>query len=406
MDRSRSCPDGAGRRPTKRWSHRTVRPEETLKRLTPVISAIGITRIADVTGLDRIGIPVFQAVRPLGRLLTVSQGKGATAAAAKVSAAMESIEIWHAENLVLEGIRSTRARLGTAAHIDPALVRKTNWAGPLGDPEFCWVPARDMATGETVLVPRDVADLDFTRDADPAWLRRNTTGLAGGNTFAEAQAWALAEVIERACRAEFGRMDAQQQAARRLDPRSLAEESPSVSSLVTPIFDAGMELDLHDLTNRLGVPTVRAVLYDCGAGRPVQRPVHGHGTHLDPAMAISRAITEAAQARITYISGNRDDLDPTHYQAFNLANLERRLERQMDFSATRRGLEFADQSGATPEADVEIMLARIIEAGAGPVLSLDLSRDDIGVPVAKVLAPGISRAPTKRAAAAAPDASG
>ena len=30
----------------------------------------------DATGLDRIGIPIAQAVRPLGRSWSVSQGKG------------------------------------------------------------------------------------------------------------------------------------------------------------------------------------------------------------------------------------------------------------------------------------------------------------------------------------------
>jgi len=62
---------------------------------------MGITRIANVTGLDHIGIPVVQVVRPNSRSLAVCQGKGLTLAAAKASAVMESIEGYHAERIGL-----------------------------------------------------------------------------------------------------------------------------------------------------------------------------------------------------------------------------------------------------------------------------------------------------------------
>jgi YcaO-like protein with predicted kinase domain len=52
--------------------------EEALDRLKPLLPEFGITRIADVTGLDTIGIPVMTVVRPVARSLSVSQGKGVT----------------------------------------------------------------------------------------------------------------------------------------------------------------------------------------------------------------------------------------------------------------------------------------------------------------------------------------
>src|SRR4051812_28921774 len=57
-------------------THRAVPPAETVARLPPHLSRLGITRVADITGLDRIGIPVFQGIRPLSRAIVVSQGKG------------------------------------------------------------------------------------------------------------------------------------------------------------------------------------------------------------------------------------------------------------------------------------------------------------------------------------------
>ena len=67
----------------------------------PLAARMGITRIAVLTGLDSIGIPVVAAVRPNSRSIAVHQGKGATLAAAKASAVMEAVETYHAENITL-----------------------------------------------------------------------------------------------------------------------------------------------------------------------------------------------------------------------------------------------------------------------------------------------------------------
>ena len=60
---------------------------------------MGITRIANITGLDRLGIPVVMVCRPNSRSIAVSQGKGLTLDAAKASGLMESVETFHAESI-------------------------------------------------------------------------------------------------------------------------------------------------------------------------------------------------------------------------------------------------------------------------------------------------------------------
>jgi len=76
---------------------REVAARETLGRLKPLLAGFGITRLANITGLDTIGIPVWTVVRPLSLSLSVSQGKGITHELATVSGIMESIEVFHAE---------------------------------------------------------------------------------------------------------------------------------------------------------------------------------------------------------------------------------------------------------------------------------------------------------------------
>src|SRR4051812_19172250 len=82
-------------------THRTTSPTETVARMKTWMGLMGITRIANLTGLDRIGIPVVAVYRPNARSVAVSQGKGVTLAAAQASGLMESIEAYHAENLNL-----------------------------------------------------------------------------------------------------------------------------------------------------------------------------------------------------------------------------------------------------------------------------------------------------------------
>lgn len=374
----------------KCWQHRTVPPEVTQARLVPLCEAVGITRIADLTGLDRIGIPVFQAVRPMGRSLSASQGKGVTPAAARVSAMMEAIEIWHAENLILPCWHARADAPGRPA-LDWADLGKLTIAPPRAEQEIPWTEATDCMTGQPVALPRDLASLDFTHDGDPPWLLRSTDGLAGGNTRDEAFASALAELIERHCCAEFQAAPAQAHAARRIDPALLSRESPSIHALTGPVLDAGLDLDLFDMTNALGVTAIKALIYDPDSAGPTRRPCAGHGAHLNPETAVIRAITEAAQTRLTHISGNRDDLDPGHYRNHPLDNSLRRLTRGMDFSDRRRGLDLTDRSGPTPGSDGTRMLDRIRDAGLGPILSLDLTRPDLDVPVIKLLAPALRR---------------
>src|SRR4051812_24003909 len=82
-------------------THRLIAPEETVAWIRSFMPMMGITRIANVTGLDSIGIPVVMVCRPNSRSLAVSQGKGLGLAAAKASGLMESVELYHAEHITL-----------------------------------------------------------------------------------------------------------------------------------------------------------------------------------------------------------------------------------------------------------------------------------------------------------------
>src|SRR5258707_5540781 len=91
--------DAAQPKTYRRGTHRALTPADTLARFRPHAAAMGITRLGNVTGLDRIGIPVTVAVRPNSRSFSVSQGKGLGVSQAMASAIMEAIELFHGEEL-------------------------------------------------------------------------------------------------------------------------------------------------------------------------------------------------------------------------------------------------------------------------------------------------------------------
>jgi len=80
-------------------THRVMPPAETLERIKSVIPEVGITRVADISGLDRVGLPVFSAIRPSAAdgAISVYAGKGITESEARVSVIMEAVERFSAE---------------------------------------------------------------------------------------------------------------------------------------------------------------------------------------------------------------------------------------------------------------------------------------------------------------------
>src|SRR6202140_3527699 len=104
----------------RRGTHRTVAPSETLARVRPHMARMGIPRLGNITGLDRIGIPVAIAVRPNSRSVSVSQGKGLELPQAMASALMEACEGFHAEEIGPCRCAAYRELGATETVVDPA----------------------------------------------------------------------------------------------------------------------------------------------------------------------------------------------------------------------------------------------------------------------------------------------
>jgi len=138
---------------------------------------MGITRLGNITGLDRIGIPVVTAVRPNSRSVSVSQGKGLDLTQAMASALMEAIEGFHAEEIG-EGRRASyREIVADGAVIDPLALCTTGRPFD-ADSAISWLEGHDLLQQEPCWVPAEIVHTDYTQPLDGFFLAGpNGTGL-------------------------------------------------------------------------------------------------------------------------------------------------------------------------------------------------------------------------------------
>jgi YcaO-like protein with predicted kinase domain len=374
-------PGTAGKRYTL-GTHRVRPPEETWEWIAPAARRAGVTRVADVTRLDVLGIPVWQAIRPASRNLSVSQGKAVTAVGAKVSAVMEAVELWHAEDLghVPQTVAPLR-EMRFASRVDESLLPWRPDAARLERLPLAWVRADSLAGGRHAWLPRDMLELDFTlpRQLTPNLFHRTSNGLASGNCREEALLHGLCEVIER--HGLF--LDHRRPEGRRaLDPDDLGVDE--LEAMVQAVRRAGFKLALWDVTWEAGVPVAMADL----AAPDLPHLWRGSGCHPAPEVALSRALTEAAQARLTYVSGARDDL---HELPFGVppGRLHERFEEPVP---TARLAEVPGLAGETVGEDLARVVAALCARGYEP-FAVDLTHPELGVPVVRVVVPGLREAP-------------
>lgn len=372
-------------------THRIRDPMKTVDTFWPLRHRLGITRLANVTGLDHVGVPVYQCIRPNSKTLSVSQGKGLTAGAAKASALMESIESWHAETMAVNSryespkLLSERARLASINRLPQNTRRPLNPEIPIP-----WVEGFELNTSQSVWVPYEAVSLNrLYRVRYTNRFQDNSNGLASGNHLLEAISHGICEVVERDADTLFHYdMSDPLGTSSLVDPRTV--DDPACRSVLERLQAADLVVAINDITSDVGIPCFRCLVVDQGnAFRPLGSAM-GQGCHPSPEIALLRSLTEAAQSRLTLIAGARDDFVYTSYfsaqhsrASEDLVELLRESEPTRDFR-THRSL-----ATDTFEGDIEFMLESLSRVGCGEVIVVDLTRDDIGVPVVKILIPGL-----------------
>lgn len=373
-------------------TYRLVPPEMTLRRVKPLLHGCGITRCTSVTHLDALGIQTFCSIRPGALTLQVSNGKGVTRAAAEVSAIMEALELFHAENPPRDRFQRTciealYKRGETFLH--PAEINGYH-GNYFSDQFICdWIQGQNLVIDAPLWVPASAIYFHCT----PSLHHTESNGLASGNSLTEATHHALFELIERDAVSSLF-----ENKKFRISERAVVIDldsvtAPEVKTLARLAINGGIKPILIWVQSVIPLHTFWAIFLAPHSTVAMSTINMGHGTHVDPAVAAARALTEAAQTRLSIIHGSRDDLVTRPvYRAEDVQSTP--AYRFFDRLETTGAWDAMVRRGAMPILDdLESGLLELITALAGAghrrIIRVDLTDPAIGMPVVKLFVPGL-----------------
>jgi len=353
---------------------------------------MGITRIANVTGLDVAGIPVVMVSRPNSRSVTVSQGKGINLDSARASGLMEAAELYHAETMTLPLRLASYQEL----RFKHTVVEIKDLPRGLGSHfhrnlRILWCEGYDLLNGENVLVPYEMVHTNYTLPLPEGHgcFSASSNGLASGNNLIEAISQGICEVIERDAVALWKVTNRKRTNRERLDLDSVRD--PVCQNVLKKFERAGLSVAAWEVTTDIKIPAFVCLIvpqddssiWHCAISA-------GYGCHPTREIALLRALTEAAQTRLTVISGLRDDFrNETYEELLDPDVIELTRDQVRRCQARRDFRKVPTKNGETLEADLAWELKCLKRVGVRRVIAIDLTKPEFGLSVVRVIVPGL-----------------
>jgi ribosomal protein S12 methylthiotransferase accessory factor len=336
-----------------------------------------------------------------------SGGKGQTAAQARISALAESLERYSG---VFDGsepvVRASALQLGSSA-LQPNSVlgysanqyaqreaankraHKAHWVPePFRDDAVIdWTPLWSLTHQRVQHLPTSQCYFGYA-STDPSFARADSNGCAAGTVPEEAVLQGLLELVERDAVALWW-----YSRARRRGVDLSSSRDPYVGRLQAHYGTLQRKLWALDITSDLGVPTFAAL--SARTDQAQQDILYGFGAHLDPAVALSRALTEVNQSldAVPLAGGPpgtqsyRGSAEAVHWWRTATVHQQPYLAPSADEpQACLQDL--PDLSTDRVDSDVTWLVQGLAQHGI-EVLVLDQTRPDVGLPVVRVVAPGL-----------------
>jgi ribosomal protein S12 methylthiotransferase accessory factor len=391
-------------------TQRTVAPEETFGRVFAEACSLGMTRLGDITGMDRLGVPTYCAIVPKSRdIISVYTGKGLDRIEAKVGALMEAIERQTALRaqlpIVIGSVKDLRRDHEVLNPSEAMLELLPDYSEAC---EYSWVFGYELLSQSDVLVPAELAGYHWANTLPgPFASLSSTNGLASGNVIEEAICQALCELIERDAwtLADIGAHLIPWTRRRLVQPKaadSSEDDFEMFQSLelendrvLEHFVSAGLQPVVHDITSDIGIPTVFVAVLD--EAFPDFPMIHaGLGTHPNAHVAVRRALTEAAQSRCVDIQGVREDLCPPDAEQTIFNAHTRRISEvnrkiwTINHSRVRKSI-LALPSAAYDDVqeDLDHILSKLKLRGINQVIVVDLTTYGAPCSVVRVIVPGL-----------------
>lgn len=400
--------------------HRICTPEQTLAEFRRHLSPLtGVVRELKPLRSDALNhtyiarhhfVTTFDDLDGLRKNLGGrSSGKGKTDAQARASGFCEAIErysgVFHGDeprlkaSLVSLGDRAihpNRCMLFSEAQYQSRQAwnqKQTGWFQRVPEPfdperTIDWTAAWSLTRGEFRHLPTAYCFYGYPGSASlDCWADSN--GCAAGNTIEEAVLQGLMELCERDAVAVwwYNRLRAPG-----VDLESF--DDPYTSRLLEYYRGLGRDTWVVDISSDLGIPTFAAI---SRRAHPVSEDIIlGYGAHLDPKVALGRALTELNQilpSVLTVGPNGRtaypEHMDPLALEWWRTATLRDNSYLEPDPRVAPRTASWYPPS-VTEDIREDIESVReILEAKDLEVLALDQTRPDIGLRVVKVIVPGL-----------------
>jgi thioglycine synthase len=429
-------------------STRTKSIDETLDKVIPIAKSIGVTRIADITYMDRLAIPNYSTVLPgTEDSIWVYNGKGPTKKHALASALMESIERYcslpsssrsHQSFIVVGSYKELSKKYNVLHPHEVVEAFKFKYRDEM---EIDFMQGIELFTHTPILVPAALALYSYGRspplvitnansgyasssnnknknnNSNNPFLLSHTVGLASGNVLEEAVCHALCEVIEHdaVSIAELvasaipytilirmtDSFRAQRYPVTQFPPDKYVDDNsifsdvdiseldfPSVNHLTNKFHNADISLLIKDVTSDIGIPTFIAGSVEWITHDYAFSAI-GQGTHPDARIALIRAITEVSQTRAGNAQGARDDLVKKILKDDDY----KQHERNWKFTeSAKEKVKFSNIASFVNDdilEDINLILRRLKKCGLKKAIIVDLTNTNIGIPVVRAIVPGL-----------------
>ncbi|GAA1995547.1 TOMM precursor leader peptide-binding protein [Nakamurella flavida] len=408
-------------RPKARTSdggHRATSPEDFVERFAHFVSPVTgpVNHLVKIP-MDLPGIHTYSAGQNFAMpmrtvadlragLRSTSCGKGISDIQAKASALGEAIERY---SCVFHGDEARQ--VAALADLDPADVVHPNelhqyserqfaerdawnsrpshfhWVGDALDPTAPveWTPVWSLTQQRPKLIPTATLFFGYGNTEFPFHAGANSNGCAAGSSLEDAVLQGFFELVERDAVALWWYNRTRHPA---IDLASFAD--PYFEHWQRTYAGLGRRTWVLDITTDLDVPTVVAVSYR--PDKPAQDILFALGSHLDVRIAIGRALSEMNQFLPAVLNvettGRYAFDDPTQIDWWTTARMAEHPYLAPSDAPARVAADYTDASTTDLARDIEVVRERVERAGL-EMLVLDHTRPDIGLPVARVIVPGL-----------------
>lgn len=266
---------------------------------------------------------------------------------------------------------------------------KAHWVAEPFDPKarIEWTPLWSLSQQAVRYLPTSMCYFGY-QGPDPIFGRADSNGCAAGATLEEAILQGLLELIERDAVAIWW--------YNRLIRRGIDLESfgdPYAAELAAHYRQLHRNLDVIDVTSDIGIPTFAAI--SGRTDKPEEDIIYGFGCHLDPHVALSRALTEVNQSLEAVPKLGGSDGEQTYlggsdaiawWQTVRLAEAKYLKADPQRARATAN--QFKNRASNDVLEDIQTCVSLLKSHGI-EVLVLDQTRPDVNFSVVRVVAPGL-----------------